>query len=250
MSDNRPKVTVVITCYNKEKWIGRAIQSVENMTYTNWECVIVENGSTDGSHGVISNMVDGDGRFNVIKVRDNVGQCRGRNIGAFVGTGEYLVFLDGDDEIEPSFLETSVLYMEENKDCYAVFGDILGYYNNDESSEYISPLVGYEYSYDIELSINLFSITSVCRTRRFIEIGGFREEARHTIEDWDMWVRYLDGYDAKYMSGKVSTIRHLYVDNSLSYTCGMYTKSQEQAYNEIVELNRDIYTKYGLLPNN
>lgn len=241
----KPRVTVVITCYNKGKWIERAIQSVVDMAYKDWECIVVDNGSTDNSYEIISNCVNNDSRFNYIKLKDNIGQCRGRNIGAFISESEYLIFVDGDDEIGHDFLAKEIPYMDVHPNCYAVFGNIIECVDGKLDPNFIKPLDGsLEYNYNIELSSNLLSISTLCRTKRFKEIGGFREEARHTTEDWEMWIRYLDGHEAFYDNEITSTIRYTYINNSLSYQSGMYTKTHEQELDEIIQLNKDIYTKH------
>lgn len=101
----KPLITVTIPCHNKESTIARAIESVRAQTLNNLECIIVNDSSTDNSEQVILDAIKGDKRFRYEKVQfRNVALVR--NHGASLAQGNFLSFLDGDDWMEPAFLET------------------------------------------------------------------------------------------------------------------------------------------------
>lgn len=96
-------ISVVIPLYNKEKSIGSTIRCVLNQTYTDFEIVVVDDGSTDNSANVVREFEDK--RVRLI-CKENGGVSSARNEGILAARGEYISFLDGDDFWEPEYLET------------------------------------------------------------------------------------------------------------------------------------------------
>lgn len=106
-------ISVIMLTYNREKLVSRAIESILNQTYRNFEFIIVDNGSTDNSGQVADSYAAKDGRVRVIhRERGNIGA--GRNTGLDAAWGEYIAFIDDDDWAEPDFLEFLLDLLEEN----------------------------------------------------------------------------------------------------------------------------------------
>ncbi len=103
----RPSVSVVIPVKNREKLLQETMQSVLAQTYENWECLIVDDGSTDGTFDSAVSFSEADSRVRVIK-RSNYSETPGapacRNVGSLISEGEYLVYLDSDDLLAPHSL--------------------------------------------------------------------------------------------------------------------------------------------------
>lgn len=106
---SRPLVSVVIPCFNAEQWVGEAIESCLNQTYSNLEIIIVDDGSTDGSVKVL----DAFGSKIKLLTGANKGGNHARNQGFAVSSGEYVQFLDADDYLLPDKIEKQVLRLEE-----------------------------------------------------------------------------------------------------------------------------------------
>lgn len=97
-------ISVIMLTYNRENFISRAIESILGQTCGDFEFIIVDNGSTDGSGAVADQYAAGDPRIRVIhRERGNIGA--GRNTGLDAARGEYITFIDDDDWAEPDFLE-------------------------------------------------------------------------------------------------------------------------------------------------
>ena len=94
------KLSVVIPVYNIEDYIGKCLDSVLEQTYQNYEVIIVDDGSTDGTAGVCDEYAQKDERIRVIH-KKNEGVSVARNTGIDIATGEYFLFFDGDDFMEP-----------------------------------------------------------------------------------------------------------------------------------------------------
>ncbi len=105
-------VSIIIPCYNLEQWIARTLQSVVNQTDPNWELIIIDDGSSDNSAEVINNFKDSRIKF---YQQPNRGVSAARNVGLMQAKGEWVYFLDGDDEIDKTLVE-KVNNLSENTD--------------------------------------------------------------------------------------------------------------------------------------
>ena len=101
------KISIIMPVYNKEKYIKKAIESILNQTFKDWEMLIIDDGSTDDSLAVC--RIFEDPRIHVIST-ENGGVSHARNIGVDKAQGEYLTFVDGDDYLAADYLEN--LYIE------------------------------------------------------------------------------------------------------------------------------------------
>lgn len=108
------KVSVIVPIYNVEKYIEKCVTSIMNQTYSNIEIILVDDGSPDKSSIIIDNLKQKDRRIVCIH-KKNGGVSSARNVGLEVATGEYIMFVDGDDWIE--------------RDCISYFVGLIG--NND-----------------------------------------------------------------------------------------------------------------------
>ena len=91
-----PKISVILSAYNEEKFISKAIESVVNQTLKDIEIIIINDGSTDNTLDIINSYAEKDNRIVVID-QENIGLGASRNKGMKIAQGEYVTFLDGDD---------------------------------------------------------------------------------------------------------------------------------------------------------
>lgn len=108
-----PLVSVVIPVYNVEQYLEKCIASVINQTFTDYELILVDDGSTDGSGDLIDEWSQRDDRIRVIH-KDNGGLSSARNCGIETAVGKYLTFIDSDDYVAKEYLEVLVSIMEEH----------------------------------------------------------------------------------------------------------------------------------------
>ena len=101
------KVSIIIPVYKVEKYIEKCIQSLLNQTYTNFEAIIVDDGSPDNSIAIAKKLVGGDSRF-IFLEKENGGLSSARNLGIDRSTGDYLAFLDSDDYFAENCIEVCV----------------------------------------------------------------------------------------------------------------------------------------------
>lgn len=119
-----PKVSVIIPCYNEEKNIANAIESVLTQTFLDYELIISDNCSTDNTVQIAEKYTDP--RIKIIKNKKNMGVIWSRNNAISGSRGKYIAVLDGDDTCEPSRLEKQVAYMESHPGCVlcGTFADV------------------------------------------------------------------------------------------------------------------------------
>lgn len=112
---NKPKVSILIPCYNSEKYLGETLQSCINQDYSNIEIIIVDDGSTDNSYEVAERWAN---KYEIIHLysQQNSGVCRARNYALKLSTGEYVVYVDADDIISPQMISSQVNVLETEDD--------------------------------------------------------------------------------------------------------------------------------------
>lgn len=123
-------ISVVIPLYNKEKAVRATLESVRAQTYKDWECIVVDDGSTDNSREVVEQFRIEDLRFQIL-TQPNSGVSAARNAGVKAAKGEYVAFLDGDDLWEPTYLEEAVQLIQDFPGA-AIYGLGLGSMTNGE----------------------------------------------------------------------------------------------------------------------
>ncbi len=115
-------VSIIIPCYNQAHFLPDAINSLKSQTMGNWECIIVNDGSTDNTTDVAEKLAQTDTRIRVIN-QANKGLSGARNSGLKAANGEMLQFLDADDMLERDKLKAQVEFLHANPDIDIVFGD-------------------------------------------------------------------------------------------------------------------------------
>lgn len=119
-----PFVSVIIPCYNQDKYISETLHSVLNQTYLNWECIIIDDGSTDNSASIIHSLIGKDFRFTYV-YKNNEGVSKARNVGLEKARGQFIQFLDADDILDNNKIQYSVneLNKPENKEVHIIISN-------------------------------------------------------------------------------------------------------------------------------
>ena len=125
------KISVVVPVYNAEKYLQRCISSIQNQTYSDWEMILVDDGSLDGSLGICHQNAKADERIIVIH-QINKGPGEARNVGIAATTGDYIVFVDSDDYIDKDYFE---LLSQKSKGSDVVFIDVQQRYPNGKNGK-------------------------------------------------------------------------------------------------------------------
>ncbi|MGU7937125.1 glycosyltransferase family 2 protein [Streptococcus suis] len=103
---NKPLISIIVPVYNVENYLDECIQTVLAQTYSNWELLLINDGSTDSSGTICDDYAKGDERIYIKHIKKSKGVSEARNTGLSLAKGEYITFLDSDDGIREDFLET------------------------------------------------------------------------------------------------------------------------------------------------
>ncbi len=190
------KVSVVIPCYNQAQFLLDALNSVFSQSYDNWECIIVNDGSTDNTEELALEWKKKDCRFKYI-FKENGGLASARNAGLNVATGQYLQFLDADDIIAKNKFQLQIFELSKTKNYALCYCD---YFASSESnltvpipSRYLTPKFKSS-NYLGELITNWegnLSIPCHCflfKSEMFTENSICFDESLPNHEDWECWM--------------------------------------------------------------
>ncbi len=111
---NHEKISIVVPVHNTQAWLENCLTSIKNQTYSDWEAILVDDGSTDKSGTICDEWASQDSRFRVNHI-DNGGVANARNIGLDLVTGDFIAFCDSDDYYEPEYLEVIKLMLEQSE---------------------------------------------------------------------------------------------------------------------------------------
>jgi glycosyltransferase involved in cell wall biosynthesis len=187
-------VSVIVPTYNQAKYLKYALDSVQRQTFKDFECIIVNDGSTDNTEEIANIFVLSDKRFKYV-FQENSGLSAARNAGIAISKGEYLAFLDSDDTWEPRMLQETVNVLNTHLELSIVYGacDLIDEFGVVISKK-ISP--GPRKNYVADLAISCIFVVNSALTRKlvFLEVGLFDTNLKAS-EDWDFWLRAADnGY--------------------------------------------------------
>ena len=182
---NYPLVSVLMTAYNREKYIGEAIESVLASTYTNFELIVVDDGSKDQTVKIIQSYVIQDERIKLYVNDTNLGDYLNRNKAASYAKGKYLKYVDADDQIYPYGLEQLVFYMEQFPEA----GYGLCSLEQDKKQMYplfLGPKAAYSRHYLEGKSIfHKAPLSSIIKLDAFHKVGGF--SGKQHLGDFELW---------------------------------------------------------------
>ena len=102
--DENKKISIIVPIYNSEKYLDECLLSIQNQSYTNFEVLLINDGSTDNSNFICEKFVSQDVRFRHFS-QENKGVSSARNYGLKEASGEFITFIDSDDYVEANHLE-------------------------------------------------------------------------------------------------------------------------------------------------
>lgn len=194
-----PIVSIIIPCYNCAKFLGETLEDLLRQTLTTWECIIIDDGSTDNTKEIAQYYALKDPRFKYYG-QPNAGPCAARNHGIRVSTGNFLQFLDSDDMLESRKLEKQIEIFSNNPACDIVYGSMKYFSRTDQGKIQTSENNGKYWKngrtsgHGDEVLIellrgNIMVINSPLIRRNVFEKAGLWDEQIPFNEDWDLWTR-------------------------------------------------------------
>jgi glycosyltransferase involved in cell wall biosynthesis len=193
-SDLKPFISIIMPAYNAESYIAESIKSVQNQSFSNWELIIINDGSSDNTSQVAQRYTHNDSRIILIN-QINKQQGGARNAGLKVAKGQWIAFLDADDLWDKEKLKKQLDAAESRPDADVIYTEGYIFYDNDLNNVAQYPTkCGFfpgEEMYRMEYETNYIPILSVLAKFSIVSKIGLQEEHLYYqgCEDWDYWLR-------------------------------------------------------------
>jgi len=195
---NDPLVSVIMPAYNAGKYIGESIDSVLKQTYTNWELIVVDDGSADDTASIVNELAKSDARITYLS-QNRGRQGKARNLAINNSKGYYLAFLDADDIWVENKLQLQLDILKSRPDIDLLCSQGYKLYTDGRYEEFYTTIKEWDWHNDSETFINLNQVailSAVVKKQAVIDIGLFTEKpAIQNTEDYHLWLRLLQkGY--------------------------------------------------------
>ena len=199
-------VSVIMPCYNQGDYLPEALESIISQTYPNWECIIIDDGSTDHSEKVAKEYCQKDSRIRYI-YQENAGVIAARNHAISESLGEYILPLDADDTVSCHYLEKAV--------------------------QVLTTIEGL-------LRDNCIFNSSVYRRQDFDHVGGYNPNMKEGYEDWNLWLSLLEngGY-----AHQLDEVVYYYRIQSKSRTTEA-DQNEQKLRLQILENHKELYLRH------
>ena len=190
-SDN-PLVSVIVPAYNAEPYIDKCIRSLTAQTYGNIEIIAVNDGSMDKSGAILDELAQQDRRIRCLN-QSNQGVCIARNNGIDMAKGEYLLFVDGDDFLDPDYVEALVTTAMANDSDL-----VIGGYTIDDNTKLVEHIpLTYEAGRDEMWAYRIMATMAHLYKRSFWDRNGFRFTTEPKVRAEDTPICLMANYVGK-----------------------------------------------------
>lgn len=225
-----PKISVIVPVYNVEAYLCRCIDSILGQTFTDFELILVDDGSKDASGAICDEYAEKDNRITVIH-KENAGVSAARNTGLDIANGEYVMFVDSDDYIHTKMFETMLLYMQDGVDFVISSIQMV---TKESKTEYLLPTKGYKPSellsdYSAENIPRMCVCAPWCKLyqKGLIETNRLRFDTSMSLgEDTCFNMEYLKGCN------RIVTTEEIFYYYMRDNEDSLFTKFQKNSYEQ------------------
>jgi len=177
-------ISIVVPCYNQGQFLDEAIDSVLSQTYKNIEIIVVNDGSTDS---FTNDLLTNYSRPNTkVITTENQGLAKARNTAIDAANGEFVLPLDADDKIAPTYCEKAIDIISKNENIGIVHSKT-EYFGERSGLRYDPP-----FSLEAILRKNVILCSSIFRRADWEKVGGYNANMKYGGEDWDFWLSILE----------------------------------------------------------
>ncbi|MCG9973023.1 glycosyltransferase family 2 protein [Christiangramia crocea] len=178
------KVSIIVPCYNHSRYLGEALESVLKQVYSNWECIIVDDGSTDNTEEIVRKFVTEDSRFQYF-YKENQGLSSARNFGINKCEGSIILPLDADDKISVDYIENAITAFKDNPSIKVVYC-LAEKFGKESGLWALKPFSLFNLS-----RMNMIFCSALFRKVEWEKAGGYDLNMKYGWEDWDFWISIL-----------------------------------------------------------
>lgn len=239
-----PLVSVIITTYNRPDFIEKAIQSVLDQTYKNWELIIVNDAGENIESWIANNYYDlyRSKQLSYIHKEKNAGLGAARNTGLEYVNGKYVNFLDDDDRMYPHHVETLVRFAEkDNKKI--VYGDAVYEISQKENGQYVvkNKVIVYSFNYQEDMLLYqnitpvncvMFALDDLTRNVKF-------DENARAYEDWLYWLDLTKIYPMHHIAVPICVVTTRNDGSTMSSSRNEFTTMLPEIYTKTIERAKD-----------
>jgi glycosyltransferase involved in cell wall biosynthesis len=235
-----PKVSVIVPVYNAAEYVQASLRSVLEQTWDDFELIVIDDGSSDGSADLIRRMIGNDPRCH-FRVRPNVGMARTLNEMLEMATGDLIARLDADDQALPDRFAKQVKFLDDHPECVLVGGGVI---NIDSDGDTLCTELYPSSHEEIEARMlsgggGIIHPTVMMRRAPLVGVGGYATDCP-VVEDQDLWLRLA-------MKGRLANlpeplIRYRVHAGNMSFT------GAEAAGRRLAEVLRRAHHDRGLSP--
>ena len=243
------RVSIIIPVYNSEKTVAEALESVAAQTYTDYEIIVVNDGSGDQSKSIIKKYMRPPLDITYVE-QANKGPAAARNAGLRLAKGEFIAFLDADDTWDRDKLARQIKLFEENPGLGLVYCDMKHVVDGRVVHDAYLREKGYTQAtegriYDNLLKENFIFTPAVLVKKSCLDaVGGFREDLK-IGEDFDLWLRIAAVFPVGMVAGSLVT-RHRHTGN-ITRDRALYAKCLIRVYEDQLIKNRDNAQRRALI---
>jgi glycosyltransferase involved in cell wall biosynthesis len=206
----KPLFTIIIPTYNHGKFIARAINSVIAQSFSDWEVIVINDGSTDNTQEIVDGYCLTDKRILSI-VKTNGGTASAINLGIEKARGAWICWLSSDDWYEPDKLEIHKRYIDQYPGCEFFFSHFHMFNDYDGTTvdrDLFGPLPERELQIPALFYRNYVMGVGICASRSLWERAGRMDATLHYAQDYDMWLKMLTISPGYFISERTFTYRH------------------------------------------
>ena len=188
-----PAISVIIPCYKQAEFLPEAVESVIAQTFTDWELLIVDDGSPDSTGLVADELAKHHPTRRIRTIRQaNAGLARARNAGIQRARGSYILPLDADDRLGPTMLERTYRLLEEQPGVAIAYTDVQRFGDHNDV------IRADDFNATTLPAISHLNYCSLYRREVWEAVGGYNANMVYGYEDWDFWVGAVEcGYVAR-----------------------------------------------------
>lgn len=224
-----PKVTVYTQVYNAERYVKQCIRSVLNQTFTDFEYIVVDSASTDGSSEILDALAKGDPRIRLIRLQENQPYAQ-FNITEQYATGKYYASIDHDDWWEPNYIERLLAFIEDFNLDLAMTGTV-SYFEATHAHSVLRKV-------DVPLVFTLHEFA-----QRYPQFWAFPSTRWASLMPLSLFLKLREAYgrgeesrldyggDTVFMLDCLNNCRRIGIDNSALYHYRIHKASQTFQYN-------------------
>ena len=229
-----PLVSVIVPCYNQAIYLPETLQSVLEQSYSNWECIIVNDGSPDNTEEVALQWCKKDQRFKYLS-KINGGLADARNFGIKHSQGKYILPLDSDDKISKMYMSEAVSILEKDENVKLVYSKAMQFGAKNKKWKLA------EYHYEDFLVKNMIFCSCFYRRKDYDQTSGYSADMKWGWEDWEFLIRLLKKEDKVI---RINKYHFFYRRKQGSMHNSITLEKKDEMFLQLFRMHEELYLQY------